>query len=100
MGTGRFSSLKVLHLIPKTRLTLDYIVRLNAGFAAAGEIFSVIRKTSPVAQTALWKKTLRFGFEILRSRGISRRILLASEKAQKETKQLIAKHGYPLHGKG
>jgi hypothetical protein len=99
MGTGRFKALKVLHLIPKKRLTEDYIIRLCAGFAAAGEIFSVIRKTSPVTQTALWKKKLRFGFEILRSGRISRRILLASEKARKETKQLIAKHGHPLHGK-
>lgn len=38
LGTGRFSSLKLTHLIPKGRLTEDYVVKLYAGFEVSAAI--------------------------------------------------------------
>jgi glycosyltransferase involved in cell wall biosynthesis len=92
MGTGRFRSLELLHLIPKSRLTRDYIIRLYAGFAVATEIYSVIRKNGRVGRTSSWKMQIRFLLDLVRARGIQRRILLASEKARKEARILIATH--------
>lgn len=93
LGTGRFTSLKMVHLIPQSRLTEDYIIRLYAGFAASGEILSAIRKNGRISQKSSWKQRLRFIFDWLRTSGIQRRILLASEKARKAGRRLIATHG-------
>ena len=92
MGTGRFAALKLTHLIPRSRLTADYIVRLVEGFAASDEILSFIRKNGKLGRTSSWKTQIRFLFEFLRARGIHRRILLASEKARKEARHLISTH--------
>ena len=92
MGTGRFAALKITHLIPRSRLTGDYVVRLMAGFAASGEILSVIRKNGQFGRIFSWKRQIRFLFEFSRARGIQRRILLASEKAKKEARRRISTH--------
>lgn len=92
MGTGRFVALKVLHLIPRVRLTMDYIVRLNAGFAAAYEILSVIRTNGRPSKTSFGKRQFRFLLDLSRSRGIQRKILLASQKARQQARALIASH--------
>jgi glycosyltransferase involved in cell wall biosynthesis len=93
LGTGRFIALKMAHLIPQSRLTADYIIRLYAGFAAANEILSAIRKEDKNGRTSPWAQRLRFAFNFLKSKGIQRRILLASEKARKETRRLLTTHG-------
>jgi hypothetical protein len=95
MGTGRFSALKILHLIPQSRLTMDYAIRLNAGFAAANEILAVIRKTGVASKTHSWRAEFRLFFDLAKAKGIQRRILLASIKARKEARSLIATHYSP-----
>ena len=43
LGTGKFASLSLTHLIPESRLTLDYFVRHAEGDAASFMLFSAIR---------------------------------------------------------
>jgi hypothetical protein len=43
LGTGRFTSLRLTHLIPESRLTLDYFVRHAEGDATSLMLFRAIR---------------------------------------------------------
>lgn len=44
MGTGRFPELELTHLIPASRLTLDYLARLQEGFGYCGIMLDAIHK--------------------------------------------------------
>jgi hypothetical protein len=90
LGTGCFTSLKLVHLIPERRLTPDYIVRLCAGFAAAGEILSRLRPGSGLSSPNGWQGEVRFLFNYIKANGIRRRILWESHKARKQTRKLIS----------
>jgi hypothetical protein len=90
LGTGRFTALKLLHLIPKTRLTTDCIVRLNAGFAASHEILVWLRPKSRYPSIGGWKDEVRLLFNYLKGNAIQKRILWASHKARKETRRVLS----------
>jgi glycosyltransferase involved in cell wall biosynthesis len=90
LGTGRFTALKLLHLIPQNRLTADYIVRLNAGFAASHEILSRLRPKPGAASPEGLEGEVRFLFNYLKARGIQKKILWAAHQARKQTRRLIS----------
>jgi len=90
LGTGRFAALKLLHLIPKGRLTADYIVRLYAGFAASHEVLASLRPKRRYPASEGWKDELRFLFNYLRANGLRKKILRSTRKAQKQMRRLIS----------
>jgi glycosyltransferase involved in cell wall biosynthesis len=90
MGTGRFSSLRLTHLIPRIRLTEDYIVRLNVGFAAANETLNSIRANDRLLQQSSWKAGVRFLIDFLRANRIQRRIMLGSARARRDARLGLA----------
>src|SRR4030095_14570064 len=59
MGTGRFTSLRLTHLIPKRRLTEDYIIKLYASFAYSTVILESLRSGSPPTYKK-WALRLRY----------------------------------------
>jgi glycosyltransferase involved in cell wall biosynthesis len=90
MGTGRFIPLRLTHLIPKSRLTEDYIIRVNAGIAESSEILSFIRKGRWIEHPIIWKQKLRYFIYFFKKRGMARSIWLASAKARAEARKQIA----------
>jgi glycosyltransferase involved in cell wall biosynthesis len=84
MGTARFHKLRLTHLIPKSRLTENYITRLNAGFAASGVILESLRNSVSRKQEQAWIELIRFGWRMIRASRIQRTILIASRKASRE----------------
>lgn len=90
LGTGRFTALKLVHLIPNRRLTADYIVRLYAGLAASEEMLSFLRPKPGFSSPRGWKGEVRFLFNYLKSNGIRKKILRASHKARKQARRLIS----------
>ena len=90
MGTGRFCKLKMTHLIPKNRLTEDYIIRLYAGFAASGVVLEAIRPGSSKSLGSKWVNRARELWRSLRSSGIQRRIDAAASKARRKAEQQLA----------
>jgi hypothetical protein len=98
LGTGRFTAMKLLHLIPKGRLTTNYIVRLYAGFAASQEVLSFLRPKPGISSPRGWEGEVRFLFNYLKAKGIQKRILWASHKARKQTRRLIS--AFPLDADG
>src|SRR4030095_9384536 len=59
MGTGRFKSLRLTHLIPKRRLTEDYVVKLYASFGYSTVILESLRSGSPPTYKK-WALRLRY----------------------------------------
>ncbi|MCE0496357.1 MAG: glycosyltransferase [Methylacidiphilales bacterium] len=92
MGVGRFVSLELTHLIPKARLTEDYMIRLWAGFAWCHEILPALRPGSQRDSRALWKPKVLVYLNICLKRGIERRVMIAAEKARYQARKLIASH--------
>lgn len=90
LGVGRFTTLKMLHLIPKNRLTTDYVVQLYAGFAFSNEILSWLRPKIRHSSSPGWQNKVWFLFDFLKANKIQRKILLASHKARKQTRRLIS----------
>ena len=90
LGTGRFTALKLLHLIPKGRLTADYIVRLYAGLAASHELLSFLRPKPGVLSPQSWEGEVRFLFNYLKARGMQKKILWAAHQARKQARRLIS----------
>lgn len=92
MGTGRFKSLRLTHLIPKQRLTEDYIVKLYASFAYSKIILESLRSAAPPKYKKLalrlryWKTYIDKG--VIHGR-IVRKSIKARMKAQESAVRLI-----------
>ena len=92
LGMGRFRALQVHHLIPKGRLQPDYIVRLNAGFAAANEVLHVLRNPQHrVSGKRAWRETARLALDYVRGSGLQKRILVASWRARRAARRALGR---------
>lgn len=90
MGTGRFTSLELTHLIPKARLTEEYIVRLQTGIAAAHEVLSTLRNSEGTPRQPRWRRQIRLVMNLARARKLERTILLRAERARSEVRRLVS----------
>jgi glycosyltransferase involved in cell wall biosynthesis len=92
MGSGRFRSLRLTHLIPKQRLTEDYVIKLYAGFAHSKIILESLRSASPPKYKKLalrlryWKTYIDKGVTHGR---IMRKSIKARMKAEESAVRLI-----------
>ncbi len=91
LGSGRFVSLKLLHLIPKERVTEEYIAKLFAGFEWAEEFLHVIRNGTLRSRSKTPARQLRYLFWICTRRGLERRVYIAAEKACSDARRLLVK---------
>ncbi len=91
LGTGRFMALRMVHLMPKERLTEDYMIRMYAGFEHSKETMHVIRHGALSPESATPVRQLRYFFTICRLRGFDRRIYVAREKAREAARRRLAK---------
>jgi len=92
LGTGRFRSLRMTHLISKGRMTESYLVRSQAGCAASYKILEAIRDHDLAIPSSSLKKRIRFLINYWRSKGVARKVLVASAKAEGEARKIIATH--------
>jgi glycosyltransferase involved in cell wall biosynthesis len=90
MGTGRFCALKLTHLIPKIRITSDYIVRLHAGFAASTLILESLRGAVNPNRGRGLVELIRLVWRLICGSRIERNILLASRKARRNALEFLA----------
>jgi glycosyltransferase involved in cell wall biosynthesis len=88
MGTGRFTSLRLTHLIPKQRLTENYIVKLYSGFAHAGTIVDSLRSGAPPKYNK-FKTRLRYWQTYINKKGVSGRIARECIKARESALRLM-----------
>lgn len=93
LGTGRFVSLKLDHLIPKERLTEDYMIRLNAGFARSGEILHALREGGMRPREGGPPRQIRHYYNVWKRKGFERRLYVACEAAREEARRRLAEAG-------
>jgi len=88
--TARFHSLKITHLIPREKLEPDYIIRLHAGLVHAEMVRAHIRGI-PIPPKTIWSR-MRSCVNFFTGGSLSRGILLASRKSEKETCKFLREY--------
>jgi glycosyltransferase involved in cell wall biosynthesis len=88
LGVGLFSALKLTHLIPRERLTADYLTRLTEGIYFSAVILAYLRSSSAELSTyeIRWHEKLR----AFLARGSHRRIQMAQLNGRRRGLDLIA----------
>jgi len=93
MGVGIFPQLKLTHLIPKDRLTEDYLVKLAGGILASNVLLEYkqlsVVPVSPFAGLLGIPRVIR---EIFGRKGIERRMYLAEIRSRIRTRAIILEH--------
>ena len=86
LGTGRFKNLRMLHLIPSSRLDPVYLARLAAGMGESDVYLHYCRLEDPgkFNQRQSLTEQLLFWIKWFRSRGPSRRIMTAQRQGRKK----------------
>lgn len=82
---GVMPELELIHFIPKERLDSDYLVKIAAGHAASGYLLSQLWKFQEYPQNRILKWG-RYWKKRLKAKGLSRKIVIAEYKAEKEAR--------------
>lgn len=90
LGMGRFKALRLRHLIPKERLSADYILRLQQGLARSHVLLEYIRHQHLPAQRPRWREWLRLALDYLQTSGMKRRMVVAARQGRQEAENLLA----------
>jgi hypothetical protein len=86
---GRFTSLQLTHLIPPSRLTRDYLLRLIAAMAASREILTYLHPQFPYSQPTRLPHFVRVWRHFLRPPSWERSQKLATLKGEKQGLTLV-----------
>ncbi len=89
LGCGRFVALKLIHLIPRERVSEEYIARLFAGFEWAEEFLHFIRQGKLRIQSRTPARQLKYFFRLCTWRGIARRVFIAEQKARADARRSL-----------
>ena len=87
---GRFTSLHLTHLIPPSRLTKDYLLRLITAMAASRELLTFLHPQFPYSQPTRLPHFLRVWRHFLRPLSWQRSQKLATLKGEKQGQTLIS----------
>lgn len=82
---GVLPELELIHFIPKERLDPNYLVKIAAGHAASGYLLSQLWEFEEYPQNPVLKWA-RYWKKRLKAKGLSRKIVIAEYKAEKEAR--------------
>lgn len=91
LGMGIFPQLKVLHLIPKERLSQEYIVRIAEGVQTSALLLDYKWQGTAIPSLARPAALLRAVFGAIRSRGLARQVHLARLRAARMARTIVAR---------
>jgi GT2 family glycosyltransferase len=91
LGMGLFPALKIFHLIPKRRVTQDYLIRLYEGSRTSNMMMAYKWQGIPVNSPYTVRGTLSVIKNCVTRRGIDRRMYLANLRATVKARRLIAR---------
>ncbi len=90
LGTGQFTSLRLTHLIPASRLTEEYLVKLVEGITYSHIILDSFRGKASISPIPSWKKILAF-FRLWTMNPKKRPLYKARKRAEALAFQVILK---------
>lgn len=88
-GAGQFRALQLTHLMPRGRLTGDYIVKLAKAAAGSAIFINQLWGVPPPRESRLDRLVYRL--KSLRFRGLDRRIARAHREGEAEARALVAR---------
>jgi glycosyltransferase involved in cell wall biosynthesis len=91
LGTGQFTALKMTHLIPASRLTETYLLRLVEGIYYSDVIIDSIRGQLPEAQRETWDQRLREAYRLMRMKPRERRFYKVGQRGSLLGRQELLK---------
>ena len=89
-GVGRFSRLRLTHVIPRERLTEEYIIRLYAGIGQCTKVLEAVRPHFRRPPGKRWVESLRFLWHLIQGPQFERRLILARRRAEREAVRTLA----------
>lgn len=90
MGTGKFTSLHLTHLIPKERLQEDYLLRLIEGMTTSGLILESLRGQPPIQKIKKSPIAILFQtYGFLRMQPRDRRFYQARQRALEKAREIL-----------
>jgi len=89
LRTGRFQALRLTHLIPKERITLEYVERLLEGIREGTLIIAYLRGQRPPPQPGWWLR-LKRQWQVRRLPERQGRFLAAELRGEQRARALIA----------
>jgi len=90
LGMGQFPALKISHLIPKQRITEDYLVKLYEGGRTSNMMLACKWQGIPVDSPFTVRGILSILANVLARRGIDRRMYFANLRTRIKARRLIA----------
>jgi glycosyltransferase involved in cell wall biosynthesis len=93
LGVGIFPELKLIHLIPKERVSEDYLIRLAEGLGTSGDLvaYKWLRRF-PVSPFAGRLGLFRVLENLLVRKGVHRRMYIAGLRSRLLARAIILKH--------
>jgi glycosyltransferase involved in cell wall biosynthesis len=94
MGIGTFCRLKLTHLIPKQRLSVDYIARLSAGIYASNPVLKSLRSSTASAfryDLAGVRYWIKLWAKLAISSKVDRKIAMAVHAGQRSGQEFLKK---------
>jgi glycosyltransferase involved in cell wall biosynthesis len=88
LRTGRFQALRLIHLIPKERLTLEYVERLLEGITAGSRIIDYLRGQRLPPNPGWWLR-LKRRWQVLRLPERESRFMAAELRGEQQARSLI-----------
>lgn len=89
-GVGMFPQLRLTHLIPAQRLTLEYFERLSEGTAASGVLMKSLRGDAASHPTQMgFARCVHWWMCVLRSSRAERRIMLAGLRGHRRAQAMV-----------
>ena len=86
---GRFQSLRLTHLINRSRVTLEYLARLLEGVAASGVVIQAIRGQTPKRKSILQR--LRQRWQIQRLPKVQSKLMAAQVRGERLGLEMVEK---------
>jgi len=83
LGIGKFARLKLIHIIPASRLTEEYLLKILKGIVYSMKIMHYLRGVPEVTEALSWKRRVRIWvYNTFSMTPLERKCMLATKEAQ------------------
>ncbi len=90
LGIGKFTRLKLTHIIPASRLTEEYLLKIIKGIVYSMKILHYLRGRPQVSEVLSWRRRVRiFLYNTFIMTPLERKCMLATKEAQALADQQI-----------
>lgn len=90
LGIGKFTRLKLTHIIPASRLTEEYLLKILKGIVYSMKIMHYLRGVPELTEVLTFRRKLRIWFyNTFRMTPLERKCMLATKEAQELADQQI-----------